>query len=97
MSATFEHGRVDVAEARLESEFGGLWRRLFDTARYGFRLPFEDCEEVVQDTLLAWYRELARGREIGCDRAYCATVLKKLESLDESKAASNAFTASTRN
>ena len=23
MSATFEHGRVDVAEARLESEFGG--------------------------------------------------------------------------
>jgi RNA polymerase sigma factor (sigma-70 family) len=74
-----------LADARLVEDFHRLWRRLTSLARFRYRLAHEDCEEVVADTLFAWYQELCRHGGLRVDAAYLATVLHH-RALDHKKA-----------
>jgi DNA-directed RNA polymerase specialized sigma24 family protein len=81
-------GPVDrraLADARLVEGFDRLWRRLISLARFRYRLAPEDCEEVVADTLLAWYQELCRQGGLRIDAAYLRGVLHH-RALDYKKA-----------
>jgi RNA polymerase sigma factor (sigma-70 family) len=83
-------GPVDrgaLAEARLVEEFDRLWRQLISLARFRYRLALEDCEEIVADTLLAWYQELCRQGGLRIDAAYLRAVLHH-RALDHKKALS---------
>jgi DNA-directed RNA polymerase specialized sigma24 family protein len=77
--------RRALADARLVEEFDRLWRRLVSLARFRYRLAREDCEEIVADTLLAWYQELCRCGELRIDAAYLLAVLHH-RALDHKKA-----------
>jgi DNA-directed RNA polymerase specialized sigma24 family protein len=74
-----------MADARLVEEFDRLWRRLISLARFRYRLAREDCEEIVADTLLAWYQELCRQGGLRIDGAYLRAVLHH-RALDHKKA-----------
>jgi len=81
-------GSVDrraLADTRLVEEFDRLWRRLISLARFRYRLAREDCEEIVADTLLAWYQELCRHGGLQIDGAYLLVVLHH-RALDHKKA-----------
>jgi RNA polymerase sigma factor (sigma-70 family) len=65
-----------VADARLASEYDSLKRWLMEILHHRYRLPFEDCEEIVNDVLLAWHRQLCTPKGVRNDRAFCATVLR---------------------
>jgi DNA-directed RNA polymerase specialized sigma24 family protein len=77
--------RQALADARLVEEFDRLSRRLISLARLRYRLAREDCEEVVADTLLAWYQQLCRQRKLRFDSAYLVAVLHH-RALDHKKA-----------
>jgi DNA-directed RNA polymerase specialized sigma24 family protein len=77
--------RRALAAARLVSEFDALWRRLVSLAGFRYRLGREDCEEIVADTLLAWYQELCRTGAVRIDAAYLMAVLHH-RALDRKKA-----------
>jgi DNA-directed RNA polymerase specialized sigma24 family protein len=86
-SASTGADRRAVANARLVEEFDRLRARLVSLARFRYRLAREDCDEVVADTLLAWYQELCRQDELRIDGAYLVAVLHH-RALDHKKALS---------
>jgi RNA polymerase sigma factor (sigma-70 family) len=67
---------VALAARRLDREYYPLKRRLMAVARVRYRLPDEDCEEVVDDVLLEWHRELGRADGVRNDRAFVLRVLR---------------------
>jgi DNA-directed RNA polymerase specialized sigma24 family protein len=77
--------RRALADTRLVEEFDRLWRQLISLARFRYRLAREDCEEIVADTLLAWYQELCRHGALQIDAAYLLVVLHH-RALDHKKA-----------
>jgi DNA-directed RNA polymerase specialized sigma24 family protein len=84
-SASGGADRRALANARVVEEFDRLRRRLTALARFRYRLAREDCEEIVADTLLAWYQELCRQGELRVDAAYLVAVLHH-RALDHKKA-----------
>jgi len=66
-----------LADLRLEREYRQRHRALADVARLRYRLPAEDCEEVADDALIAWHRELSTGGTVEFDNAFCFTVLHR--------------------
>jgi DNA-directed RNA polymerase specialized sigma24 family protein len=44
--------------------------------RRKYKLPREDCEEIVNDTLLAWHRKLLTADGVASNRAFCEAVLR---------------------
>ena len=58
---------------------------LISLTRFRYRLAREDCEEIVADTLLAWYHELCRQGGLRIDAAYLLAVLHH-RALDHRKA-----------
>lgn len=68
--------RSDVADARLASEYRSLNRWLIGIIHQRYGLGEEDCEEVANDTLLAWHRALRTAQGVRDDRAFCATVVR---------------------
>jgi len=67
----------ELADLRLEREYRERHRALADVARLRYRLPAEDCEEVADDALIAWHRELSTGGTVEFDNAFCFTVLRR--------------------
>jgi RNA polymerase sigma-70 factor (ECF subfamily) len=65
-----------VAHVRLRREYHGLRRWLMDVIRHRYGLTAEDCEEVVNDALLAWHRRLSAAGELRNDRAFWARVAR---------------------
>jgi DNA-directed RNA polymerase specialized sigma24 family protein len=68
--------RSDVADARLANKYRSLKRWLIGIIHQRYGLSEEDCEEIANDTLLAWHRALRTGQAIRDDRAFCATVAR---------------------
>jgi RNA polymerase sigma factor (sigma-70 family) len=68
--------RAALADIRLQREYDSRRRRLVALARRRYRLSTEDCEEIVDDTLLAWHRQLCTTEGVGSDRAFCEAVLR---------------------
>lgn len=68
--------RSDVADARLASEYRSLKSWLIGIIHQRYGLSEEDCEEIANDTLLAWHRALRTARGVTDDRAFCATVVR---------------------
>jgi RNA polymerase sigma-70 factor (ECF subfamily) len=77
MSATDrEADRVALAEARLAREYAQRTRALTKLAAGHYHLSAEDAAEVVNDTLMAWYRKLSSTGALGSDRLFCERVLR---------------------
>lgn len=68
--------RDAVAHMRLRREYHVLRRWLIDVVRYRYGLTAEDCEEVVDDVLLAWHRRLSATGALRNDRAFCVRVAR---------------------
>jgi DNA-directed RNA polymerase specialized sigma24 family protein len=65
-----------VADARLRREYH--WRKpwLMTIVRRRYKLQREDCEEIANDTLLAWHRKLLTAEGVANDRAFCEAVVR---------------------
>jgi RNA polymerase sigma factor (sigma-70 family) len=72
--------RAALADARLQREYQERKRSLMALARRRHGLGREDSEEVADDTLVAWHRELAAGR-LRHERMFCEKVLR-FEAID---------------
>lgn len=67
---------IVLANVRLDQEYRDRHRRLMAWARRFDWLSAEDCEDLANDTLIAWYREL-RTRGVQFDDTFCTTVLRR--------------------
>ena len=76
MGARDELLRDAVAHMRLRREYHVLRRWLMDVVRHRYGLTAEDCEEVVDDALLAWHRRLSATGALRNDRAFCVRVAR---------------------
>jgi RNA polymerase sigma factor (sigma-70 family) len=68
--------RAAVADMRLAREYAQRKRALTKLAAGRYHLSAEDAEEVVNDTLLAWYRKVSSSGALGSDRLFCERVLR---------------------
>jgi DNA-directed RNA polymerase specialized sigma24 family protein len=68
--------RERVADARLRR--GYHWRRqwLMTIVQRRYKLQREDCEDIANDTLLAWHPELLTAEGVVDDRALCEAVVR---------------------
>jgi DNA-binding CsgD family transcriptional regulator len=68
--------REPVADARLRREYH--WRKqwLMTIVRHRYKIQREDCEEIANDSLLAWHRELLTAEGVVNDRAFCEAVVR---------------------
>jgi RNA polymerase sigma factor (sigma-70 family) len=67
---------IVLANVRLDREYRDRHRRLMAWARRFDWLSAEDREDLANDTLIAWYREL-RTRGVQFDDTFCGTVLRR--------------------
>jgi DNA-directed RNA polymerase specialized sigma24 family protein len=65
-----------AADIRLQREYGLHKRRLARLAGRRYGLPADDCEELADDTLVAWHRQLRTREGVRSDRLFFETVLR---------------------